>query len=136
MVANHIHGESTHGDSDPRRVSYRMSKDLSQLTERQLYALRARLATDVHDPALTLRGALHSDLRQCSKVGCRCRQGEPHGPYTYLSVYGSGRSRTVYVPQALAPVTAEHVEATRRGEALMVEISQVNLELLRRRALR
>jgi len=42
----------------------------------------------------------------------------------------------VYVPQALAQITAEHVEATRRGEALMVEISQVNLELLRRRALR
>ena len=131
MTANH-----THGESGPRRVRYRMSKDLSQLTERQLYALRARLAAGVHDPALTLRGALHSDLRQCSNERCRCRQGEPHGPYTYLSVYGQGRSRTLYVPQALAPVTAEHVEATRRGEALMVEISQVNLELLRRRLLR
>ena len=40
------------------------------------------------------------------------------------------------MPKALAAVTAEHVEATRRGEALMLEISQVNLELLRRRALR
>jgi len=113
-----------------------MSKDLSQLTERQLYAFRKRLAAGVHDPAVTLRGALHLDLRQCSNERCRCREGEPHGPYTYLSVYGQGRSRTVYVPQALAPVTVEHVEATRRGEGLMVEISQVNLELLRRRALR
>jgi hypothetical protein len=113
-----------------------MSKDLSQLSERQLYAQRKRLAVGVHDPALTLRGAVHSDLRQCSKLGCRCRQGELHGPYTYLSVYGEGRTRTVYVPQALAVVTSEHVEATRRGEALMAEISQVNLELLRRRLLR
>jgi hypothetical protein len=113
-----------------------MSKDLSQLTERQLYALRGRLAAGVHDPAVTLRGALHSDLRQCSSERCRCRQGELHGPYTYLSVYGDGRSRTVYVPQALAAVTGEHVQATRQGEALMAEISRVNLELLRRRALR
>ena len=113
-----------------------MSRDLSQLSERQLYALRKRLAAGVHDPALTLRGAVHSDLRQCSKVGCRCRQGELHGPYTYLSVYGEGRSRTVYVPQATAAVAAEYVEATRRGEALMAEVSQVNLELLRRRLLR
>jgi len=113
-----------------------MSEDLSQLTERQLYALRKRLAAGVHDPALTLRGAVHSDLRQCSKVGCRCRSGELHGPYTYLSVYGDGRSRTVYVPQALSAVTSEHVDATRRGEALLAEISQVNLELLRRRLLR
>jgi Family of unknown function (DUF6788) len=123
-------------ESRSRQIKYRMSKDLSQFTERQLYALRERLAVGVHDPALTLRGAVHSDLRQCSKVGCRCRQGELHGPYTYLSVYGEGRSRTVYVPQALAAVTSEHVEATRRGEALMAEISQVNLELLRRRLLR
>jgi hypothetical protein len=75
-------------------------------------------------------------LRQCSSERCRCRSGELHGPYTYLSVYGDGRSRTLYVPQALAEVTSGHVEATRRGEALMVEISQVNLELLRRRLLR
>jgi uncharacterized protein DUF6788 len=113
-----------------------MSGNLSELTERQLYALRKRLAAGVHDPALTLRGALHSDLRRCSSERCRCRQGELHGPYTYLSVYGDGRSRTVYVPQALAVVTGERVQATRQGEALMAEISQVNLELLRRRALR
>jgi hypothetical protein len=126
LAANHAHGESDTG----------MSKDLSQLTERQLHALRKRLAAGVHDPALTLRGALHSDLRQCSSERCRCRQGELHGPYSYLSVYSEGPSRTLYVPQALAAVTSEHVEATRRGESLMVEISQVNLELLRRRALR
>ena len=128
-------------ESDRRRVidttdQLQVSTNLSELTERQLYALRKRLAAGVHDPALTLRGALHSDLRQCSNEGCRCRQGELHGPYSYLSVYGDGRSRTVYVPQALAQVTGEHVEATRRGEALMVEISRVNLELLKRRALR
>jgi hypothetical protein len=113
-----------------------MSSELSQLSERQLYALRKRLAAGVHDPALTLRGALHEDMRRCSSVSCRCRQGELHGPYTYLSVYGGGRSQTLYVPQALAEIASEHVDATRRGEALMVEISQVNLELLRRRLLR
>ncbi len=109
---------------------------LSELSERQLLALRRRLASGVHDPTLTLRGALHHDLRRCSSENCRCRSGELHGPYAYLTVYGDGRSRTVYVPQALAAVTSEHVEATREGEALMLEISRVNLELLRRRALR
>jgi hypothetical protein len=113
-----------------------MSGDLQQLSERQLYALRTRLAAGVHDPALTLRGALHQDMRRCSNGRCRCRQGELHGPYTYLSVYGEGKSRTLYVPRAVATVAAEHVQATRQGEALMAEISQVNLELLRRRLLR
>ena len=118
------------------RIRHRMSEKLSGLTERQLYALRRRLAAGVEDPAMTLRGALVSDMRRCSGEGCRCRRGELHGPYTYLTVYGSGRSRMVYVPKALAGVAAEHVEATRRSEALLLEISQVNLELLRRKLLR
>ena len=113
-----------------------MSTNLSELTERQLYALRRRLAAGVHDPALTLRGALVQDLRRCSSERCRCRSGELHGPYSYLTVYSDGCSRMVYVPKAVAAITAEHVEATRRGEALMLEISRVNLELLKRRALR
>jgi hypothetical protein len=113
-----------------------MSETLSELTERQLYALRKRLAGGVGDPVLTLRGGLVSDMRRCSGERCRCRRGELHGPYTYLTVYSSGRSRMVYVPKALAAIAAEHVEATRHSEAVLAEISQVNLELLRRRLLR
>jgi hypothetical protein len=118
------------------QVQETSSTGLSQLSERQLYAMRERLAAGVHDPAVTLRGALHQNMRRCSSVSCRCRSGDLHGPYSYLSVYGQGRSRTLYVPRALAEIASEHVEATRRGEALMVEISKVNLELLRRRVLR
>lgn len=113
-----------------------MSKELGEFTERQLYALRKRLVAGVGDPALTLRGLLVSEGRRCSGEHCRCRRGELHGPYAYLKVYGSGRSRMVYLPQAVVAIASEHVEATRRGEALLAEISQVNLELLRRRALR
>jgi hypothetical protein len=113
-----------------------MSEMLGELTERQLYALRRRLAAGVGDPALTLRGALVSDMRRCSSERCRCRRGELHGPYTYLTVYSSGRSRMVYVPQVMTVIASEHVEATQQGEALLLEISRVNLELLRRRLLR
>jgi hypothetical protein len=46
----------------------------------------------------------------------------------------------VYVPKALGVaalgVAAEHVVATRRNKGLLLETSQVNLELLRRRLLR
>src|SRR5512140_173667 len=108
------------GYTPDRTQGVRMSTDtkLSALSGRQLFALRRRLASGVHDPALTLRGALHHDLRRCSSENCRCRSGELHGPYAYLTVYGDGRSRTVYVPQALAAITSEQVEATRPGEAL------------------
>lgn len=42
----------------------------------------------------------------------------------------------MYVPGALAQTVGELVEATARREAALAGISQVNLELLRRRALR
>ena len=73
--------------------------------------------------------------RRCSSEGCRCRRGELHGPYTYLAVYTDGRSRTIYVPAAVRARCEAHVAVTQRNEALLREISQINLELLGRRAL-
>ena len=76
-----------------------------------------------------------SEGRRCSSEGCRCRRGELHGPYSYLAIYTDGRSRTVYVPAAAQAACEEHVAVTQRNEALLAEVSQINLELLRRRAL-
>ena len=73
--------------------------------------------------------------RRCSSEGCHCRRGELHGPYPYLAVYSGGRSRTIYVPAAVEAACEAHVEGTQRNEELLLEISQINLELLRRRAL-
>ena len=87
------------------------------------------------DPEGTLRGVVLHEGRRCSSAGCRCRRGELHGPYTYLATYSDRRSRTIYVPAAVAAVAAEHVALTQRNEELLAEISQINLELLRRRAL-
>jgi hypothetical protein len=52
-----------------------------------------------------------------------------------LAVYVGGRSRTIYVPAAIAPAVEARVQAAQRNETLLAEISQINLELLRRRAL-
>ncbi len=109
--------------------------ELSELSVARLRALRRRLAAGLSDPEATLRGALLSERRRCSSEGCRCQRGELHGPYSYLAAYLGGRSRMIYVPQAVATVASEHVQATQRNEALLLQISQVNVELLRRRAL-
>ena len=108
---------------------------ISELSVRRLVARRRRLAGGLSDPERTLRGVLLSEGRRCSSEGCRCRRGELHGPYTYLAVYADGRSRTIYVPAAVAAACEAHVEVTQRNEELLAEISQINLELLRRRAL-
>ena len=108
---------------------------MSELSVRQLRARRRRLALGLADAEATLHGVLLSKGRRCSSVGCRCRRGELHGPYSYLAIYVDGRSRTIYVPSAIAASVAGRVELTRRNEALLEEVSLINLELLRRRAL-
>jgi hypothetical protein len=109
--------------------------ELSDVTMRQLLARRRRLTAGFSEPERTLRGVLLQEGRRCSSEGCRCRRGELHGPYTYLAIYSEGRSRTIYVPEALREAAAAHVEVTQRNEALLSEISQINLELLKRRAI-
>ena len=108
---------------------------LSELSVRQLLARRRRLASGLSDPERTLRGVLLHKGRRCSSEGCHCRRGELHGPYSYLAIYAGGRSRTIYVPAAVEAACEAHVEGTQRSEGLLLEISQINLELLRRRAL-
>jgi hypothetical protein len=111
------------------------SLQVSGLSVRQLLARRRRLAAGLSEPERTLRGVLLSEGRRCSSGGCRCRRGELHGPYSYLAVYADGRSRTIYVPQAAVAACEASLAVTQRNEALLVEISQINSELLRRRAL-
>jgi hypothetical protein len=112
-----------------------MTAELSELSVRQLFARRRRLAAGLSEPERTLRGVLLSQGRRCSSEGCRCRRGELHGPYSYLAVYSDGRSRTIYVPAVAQAVCEASVAVTQRNEALLAEVSQINLELLRRRAL-
>ena len=109
--------------------------ELSELSVRRLLARRRRLAGGLSDVERTLRGVLLHEGRRCSSEGCRCHRGELHGPYTYLAIYAGGRSRTIYVPSSVAESCEAHVEISQRNEALLAEISHINLELLRRRAL-
>jgi hypothetical protein len=120
-----------------QRISHRLmtASGLSELSVRQLRSRRRRLAGGLSEPERTLRGVLLSEGRACSSGGCRCHRGELHGPYAYLAVYADGRSRTIYVPQSAQALVEQHVAATQRNEALLAEIAQINLELLRRRAL-
>ena len=78
-----------------------------------------------------LPGSLVEQRRRCGKEGCRCTQGELHGPYAYLQVAG----RLVYVPAGLAETVREHLQDSALLRELLEQISAINLELLARREL-
>lgn len=112
------------------------NEDLEGRSTRALKQRRRRLIGRLPDVGEVLHGSLASQGRRCGKVGCRCARGELHGPYTYLSVAGAGgRSRLVYIPAQMAEVVARRVEASEQVEAVLAEISAINLELLARREL-
>lgn len=106
------------------------------LTSRQLRARRKRALSRLPDLQGYLAGSVVEQARRCGKPGCRCAQGDLHGPYVYLSVgKATGRSSLVYVPEALAAVVREKVLASQETARLLAEISAINLELLARREL-
>ena len=74
--------------------------------------------------------------RRCGRPGCRCADGEPHGPYAYFTPRPAGRGRARYVPAALAGVVRRYLRRGTEVEAVLAEISAINAELLARRELR
>ena len=113
----------------------RTDPDLSSLSVRQLRARRRRLAIALADPQASLEGSLVSQMRRCGKEGCRCAQGQLHGPYVYLSISRGPERWLLYVPAELAEVVRHHLALTEQIEATLAAISAINLELLARRQL-
>ena len=110
--------------------------DLSQLTTRALRARRRRLAKALPDVEGVVMGSVSDQHRRCSKEGCKCAQGELHGPYTYLTLpRSSGRPRLLYVPASIAEALRRRVDLTAQIEAALEGISAINVELLARREL-
>src|SRR5512133_1524050 len=108
--------------------------DLSLLSVRQLRARRRALAARLGDVQQVLAGSLTEQSRRCGRAGCRCADGELHGPYAYFTPRPAGRGRARYVPAALAQVVRRYLH--REAEAVLAEFSAMNAGLRARRELR
>jgi hypothetical protein len=110
--------------------------DLRGLSTRQLLARRHAAAARLGDVEQVLAGTLTGQGRRCGRPGCRCADGELHGPYAYFTPLPAGRGRARYVPAALAGVVRRYLRRGTEVEAVLAEISAINAELLARRELR
>jgi hypothetical protein len=109
--------------------------DLAGLSTRALRARRRRLATRLEGVETVLAGSLVEQTRRCGKPGCHCAEGQPHGPYAYFVPRTAGRGRSRYVPSNLVAVVRAGLARGAQVEAVLVEISAINAELLARREL-
>lgn len=73
-----------------------------------------------------LWGSLQEVYRRCGRPGCHCATGEKHGPAFYLSRSEQGRSRLIYVPDALHDDVERGVEAYRRYRELGKRLAEAN----------
>jgi hypothetical protein len=110
--------------------------ELRDLTTEQLLARRRAAAARLGDVEQVLSGTLAEQSRRCGRPGCRCADGEPHGPYAYFTPRPAGRGRARYVPASLADAVRRFLRRGTEVEAVLAEISAVNAELLARRELR
>jgi hypothetical protein len=106
---------------------------LLELSTRELRARRRWLALRLGDVEQVLFGSLVEQTRRCGKINCRCAEGDAHGPYAYFSASGVRGMR--YVPATLVVPALACLGQGERIEAVLAEISAINLELLARRAL-
>jgi hypothetical protein len=109
--------------------------DLHGLSTPQLLARRRAAAARLGDVEQVLAGTLAEQSRRCGRPGCRCADGEPHGPYAYFTPRPHGRGRARYVPAALAQVVRRYLDRGEPAGAVLAEISAINAELLARREL-
>ncbi|MDI9469909.1 MAG: hypothetical protein QM296_06865 [Bacillota bacterium] len=67
----------------------------------------------------------------CSRPNCRCHQGERHGPRFYLVTTEEGRQRQRYLPVRHASRIRKGAEQRRQLEAILQEITEINLALMK-----
>jgi DNA-binding FrmR family transcriptional regulator len=111
-------------------------KNLGSLSTRALLARRRALAGRLGGVEQMLAGSLVQQTRRCGKPGCRCAEGDPHGPYAYFAPRTQGRGRLRYVPGPLVEVVASYLRRGEQVEAVLAQITAINAELLTRRELR
>lgn len=109
--------------------------DLARMSAEQLRARRRALAAGLGDVEHVLAGSLAEQSRRCGRPGCRCADGEPHGPYAYFTPRPGGHGRARYVPAVLADAVRRYLRRGAEVETVLAEISAINAELLARRVL-
>jgi len=95
---------------------------------------RRLLAACLGDVEQVLLGSLVEQERRCGKPGCRCARGDLHGPYAFFTPRG-GKRGMKYIPAAMLDRVRAFLQRGADAEAVLAEISAINLELLARRAL-
>jgi hypothetical protein len=95
---------------------------------------KAHLLRQLTVPSDLLRASCVERFTTCGKPNCRCAQGQKHGPFYYLVAnLASGHIRKLLLKSPAQKQSGQHgVTGYQAHWERLEELSQINLELLRR----
>ena len=99
--------------------------------EAQIRRQRRELVQQMPPGGEILKGSLIERFTVCGRPGCRCGQGEKHGPYLYASVFDGKQSRQVYVPQSLAAEVRRWAGNYRRLSKIITGLCALSVKRIR-----
>jgi hypothetical protein len=103
-------------------------------TTEELNKRKAEILDSIPSPENVIRSSLITRFIKCGKPNCRCVNGDGHEAL-YLSSYYYGHTSIDYVPKSYAEKISICLSSYETISATLVELSEINLELFRRRAL-
>jgi hypothetical protein len=104
--------------------------DHPTLIWRMLQHRLKRLAT----ASPVLAASLAHYPHRCGRPSCRCHHGGPLHAAQHITFKEAGKTRTIYVPKDLLPEVRTWLAEHKRLKALLHEIHQLSVALLRARA--
>lgn len=103
-------------------------------TTEDLKKRKAEILDSFPNPENVLRSSLITRLIKCGKPNCHCANDNGH-ECLYLSSYYHGHTYLDYVPKSYEEKLSVCIKDFEVVSATLVELSEINLELFRRRAL-
>ncbi len=97
-------------------------------SDKRKKALQSMLKKDIG----MIRGSLAEKYLPCGKEGCKCKEGEPHGPFYYLIYPEEGKQKTLYVRKDKLEEVREGIKAYKRARKTIDKVAETNRKLLKK----
>ncbi len=116
-------------DSPDMRLSLSNARKRAGQLSRERCHLENELLSGLSRKKL-IAGTPVEKYKACNKGNCRCTRGELHGPTYYISRKEGGKTKMIYIRQALWPKVEEKVKRYQRWRSLRARIVKINQEIL------
>lgn len=107
-------------------------KTMRKSTTRELEERKAQILSTLPSMDHVIHGSLITRAVKCGKPNCHCATGDGHKSL-YLSSFYHGQTGMDYVPAAWEPWIREGMGNYGAIQELLLELTELNLELFRRR---